>query len=151
MNHRTEHDARPTIVLGIIPRGERRLLAIVAAVTALALISFAVASAAQALSPTAVLRTEYRDGAALTVIGTVANARIWTTPSGIRYFRFHLSDGRVGLPIIFAGPTRCPEGGTATVIGLYRPARVVEGRLFQQHLEARTIHCEETAERLGER
>lgn len=153
MNERTERHARSMVVLGDAGNGFRPMRRRCAALTAVTVIALSVTavSGAEVLSPTAVLQAEYRDGATLTIFGSVVNARIWTAPSGVRYYRFHLTDGRVGLPILFAGPTRCPEQSAATVTGSYRPARVVKGRLFQQHVEARTIQCEETAGRVRAR
>lgn len=93
-------------------------------------------------SPTAILRGDRREGAAVRVRGTVANTRVWTAPSGARYFRFHLSDGRLRLPVLFSGAPRCAESAIATVTGIYRQRRVVEGRILPDHIEARALRCE---------
>lgn len=114
-------------------------------VIAPALILAAVSAPAVTLaadSPTAILRGDRRDGTAVRVRGTVANTRVWTSPSGARYFRFQLSDGRLRLPVLFSGAQRCAESAVATVTGVYRQPRVVEGRILPDHIEARALRCE---------
>lgn len=91
------------------------------------------------------LRATYTDGERVVVRGRVINARMWTSVSGARYYRFQVAEGHTRVRVLYAGTTLCEDGARATVEGVYREERVIDGRRLQPHIEAAVVRCDATS------